>query len=80
MEEENNSIINKCICPGCPSYKDCSKEGSKKEIGFCFETVGKSKCITKSKGCLCEGCFVKKQMKFKHIYYCIDGSDKEQSK
>lgn len=78
MEEKQLRDI--CICKGCPSYKDCSKEGDKGELAFCLESVGKSKCIIKSRGCICGGCLVKKQMGFKHIYFCIDGSEKKQAK
>jgi hypothetical protein len=70
-----------CICGSCPSYLDCSKKAKgKKELGFCFETVGKSKCIKDQKGCICGACPVKQQRGFKNFYFCIKGSEDQQNK
>jgi hypothetical protein len=60
-----------CVCAKCPTYVNC------KELAFCLETVGKSKCIKDPKGCLCPSCPVESLMGFKHAYYCTKGSEKE---
>ena len=64
----------KCNCPACPSYVNC------KEHAFCFEQIGKSRCIKEEKGCLCPACPVQDKQKFKHVFYCIRGSEKQQEK
>ncbi|GAJ05980.1 unnamed protein product [marine sediment metagenome] len=74
MEEKKNMVINMCICKNCPSWVECNEQG-----GFCFPTIGKSKCITEEKGCICGGCPVTEKMGLKHIYFCTKGSEKEQS-
>ena len=63
----------KCICKSCPSYKDCG------ELAFCFEKVGKSKCIKEESGCICPDCPVQEKMGFSHVFYCTRGSDKGQA-
>lgn len=72
---ELKMVIEICLCAGCPTYKDCGKEGYKKELGFCFNTIGKSECISKGRGCICGGCKYHMKMKFKNFYYCINGSE-----
>jgi hypothetical protein len=79
MEAKKKQVMEMCVCGNCPSYKDCSQEGGEKELGFCFPTVGKSKCITEEKGCTCGGCPVTAQMGLKHTYFCTKGSEKEQA-
>jgi hypothetical protein len=78
MEQKKQMVLQMCTCEGCPSYKDCSQEGGEKEKGFCFPTIGKSKCITEEKGCICGSCPVTAKMGLKHGYYCTRGSEKEQ--
>jgi len=68
-----------CICEGCPTYVDCSKQGANKEKAFCM-VVGKSKCITKEKGCICGACPVKIKMSLKNFYFCTKGSEEQQNK
>lgn len=80
MEEKKKQMISLCICPGCPSYKICTDLGIPKELLFCFESVGRSKCITKGRGCICRGCPVTKQLGLKNMYFCLHGSEKEQLK
>ncbi len=65
-------MAGKCICKGCPSWKDCGEE-----IAYCF--TGKSKCIKVEQWCICAACPVTKEMNLKHNYYCMKGSEKEQS-
>lgn len=74
MEEKKKMVLGMCVCKTCPSYVKCGEKGA-----FCFPTIGKSKCIKEEKGCLCGGCPVTKKMGLKHGYYCIKGSEKEQS-
>ena len=63
----------KCICKQCPSYIKSSEE-----IAYCFR--GKSKAIKEEKGCLCPACPVQEKFKFKHVYYCTKGSEKQLTK
>jgi hypothetical protein len=77
---EKTEILKLCICPGCPTYVDCSKQGKTKEKAFCMPYVGKSKCITKEKGCICGACPVKAKLKLKNFYFCIKGSEEQQNK
>ena len=71
---EKEMVLKMCICKNCPSFAECNEE-----IGYCLESIGKSKCIKEEKGCICGGCPVTKEMKLKHSYYCTRGSEKEQS-
>jgi len=80
MKVKEKTVLSMCICATCPTYKDCSKEGKKKELGFCFITIGKSKCIKVEKGCLCGGCPFHMKMNFKNFYYCIKDSEIVQEK
>jgi hypothetical protein len=68
-----------CICEGCPTYVDCSKQGATKEKAFCV-VFGKSKCITKERGCICGACPVKAKLKLKNFYFCTKGSEEQQNK
>ncbi len=63
-----------CICGMCPSYYDCGEQ-----LAFCLADAGKSKCIRSETGCICPGCPVQEQTRFKDVYYCIYGSEKELS-
>ena len=78
IEEKKKEIMAMCTCAGCPSYKDCSQEGGEAELGFCFPTIGKSKCITEEKECICKECPATAKMGLKNLYYCTRGSEKEQ--
>lgn len=72
------AIKRMCICKGCPSYFDCSKQGGIRELAFCLKSIGKSKCISKDKGCTCPGCPVHMKLNFKKRLYCIKGSEMSQ--
>ncbi|HDS63563.1 MAG TPA: DUF2769 domain-containing protein [Methanofollis liminatans] len=74
MEEKKQMVLSMCICKTCPSWKECGEAG-----GFCFPLIGKSRCIDEEKGCICGGCPVYTEMGLSHIYYCLLGSEKEQS-
>ncbi len=74
MGEKKKMVLSMCICNSCPSWIECDEKG-----GYCFPTIGKSKCITEEKGCVCKNCPVYSKMELKHLYYCTKGSEKEQS-
>ena len=64
----DKKLEKKCICKGCPSFKEC-----KENIAYCLN--GKSKCIKEMKGCICGGCPVHAQLGFKGGYYCLKGKE-----
>lgn len=69
-----NVMLNKyCICKGCPSYVDCGES-----IGYCFVTIGKSKCIEDEMACICKGCPVYPMMGLTEWYFCTRDSEKVQ--
>ncbi len=74
VEKKERVVLDLCICPGCPSWVECGEHG-----GFCFVTIGKSSCIEKERGCHCPGYPVYEKMNLNFDYYCIRGSEKEQS-
>ena len=74
MEEKKKMVLSMCTCSSCPSWVACDEKG-----GFCFPTIGKSKCITEEKGCICTNCPVYAKMDLKHGYFCTKGSEKEQA-
>ena len=76
---QNAEIIKLCICEGCPSYVDYSKQGATHEKAFCL-IMGKSKCIIKEKGCICGACPVKSKMELKNLYFCTKGREEQQNK
>jgi hypothetical protein len=64
-----------CICPGCPTYTNCAKNG--KEKFYCWN--GRSfMCINAEKGCNCPTCPVTKAAGLKNTNYCTRGSEKAQ--
>ncbi len=71
---DKKQAIGLCLCGMCPSFIDC-----KEEIAFCIIEHGVSTCIKKEQGCLCPGCPVQAEEDFQHVYYCIRGSESEQS-
>ena len=73
IKEKEDMVVSMCICKNCPTYKECGEKG-----GFCFFSIGKSRCITEEKGCICPTCPVTKQMGLKNTFYCTRGSEKEQ--
>lgn len=72
-ELDEGKVRRLCICESCPSY-----DASCREKGFCYPTIGKSKCIKKEKGCICPGCPVQESMGYGNVFYCTRGSDVEQ--
>jgi len=74
MEESKKMVVDACVCKTCPTYLDCSEA-----IGYCFPSIGRSKCIKEEKGCICGGCPITEKMGLKHSYYSTRGSEKEQS-
>ena len=73
--EKNEDNLNKCSCPSCPSYNECTK--GKAERLYCAGEVGKSSCEIKMNGCICGGCPVHMENDLKDFYYCINGSADE---
>lgn len=80
VENQKKMVLSLCICSGCPSYKDCSKAGGKKELGFCFKTPSKSSCINQERGCMCGACPAKQKFSLKNFYFCIEGNEEQQNK
>ncbi|MDF0593124.1 DUF2769 domain-containing protein [Methanotrichaceae archaeon M04Ac] len=74
MEKRKQMVLDMCTCKSCPSFVECGEEG-----GFCFVTIGKSGCISEEKGCICGGCPVYEKMGLSKMYYCLRGSEKEQT-
>lgn len=70
--EKNEININKCTCPNCPSYNECTK--GKMERLYCAGEIGKSNCEIQKNGCICGGCPVYIENGLKELYYCIRGS------
>lgn len=73
MKQMKDFVMNNCICESCPSYKDCGED-----YGFCYFSIGKSKCITEEKGCICPSCPVTKEMNLQKDYFCTRGSENDQ--
>jgi len=72
LGEMKPMAISICVCRACPSFVGCLEE-----IAYCFPTIGKSKCISEEKGCICGSCPLTEKMGLKHGYYCNRGSEKE---
>lgn len=66
----DKKLMDKCICPMCPSYVNCSEP-----IAYCYPEIEISKCITQELGCICPGCPVYELEGFKAEYYCTQGSE-----
>jgi hypothetical protein len=75
IEEKMQMVLDMCVCRSCPSWVDCGES-----IGYCSPSIGKSRCITDEKGCICGGCPITAELGLKHTYFCIKGSEKEQSR
>jgi len=73
IAEQEEIVTFMCMCPECASWVECEEKG-----GFCFETVGKSKCISEEKECICIACPVPRSLGFEYTHYCTRGSAKEQ--
>jgi len=69
---ERKDAIAKCMCRACPSFVKCDEA-----IAYCLAPKGKSKCIKQEMGCFCPGCPVQANTGFKHVYYCIRGSERD---
>jgi hypothetical protein len=61
-----------CICGECPTYYSCGEK-----LAFCMPEGSQSQCIKIENGCLCPGCPVQDEMKFKHEFYCIKGNEQK---
>ena len=68
------TYADKCQCPPCPSYTECSKNDD--EGIFCL--MGNSfRCINEIKGCNCPTCPVEHELSMKDNMYCMKGSEFE---
>jgi hypothetical protein len=65
--------VKSCICPSCPSYNDCMKQGM--EGLYCAR--GKTECDLKRQGCVCPQCPVSREYQLFGGYYCIIGGWEE---
>ena len=66
----------KCICEPCPSYNECMRG----DEGLLFCINGKTQhCTFGMKGCSCPVCSVRKDRGYTKAYYCLRGSEREQS-
>ena len=70
---DTKDTVEKCICPNCPSYNDCMKQGM--EGLYCAR--GKTDCDLKRQGCVCPRCPVAKEYQLLGGYYCIIGGWEE---
>lgn len=70
IESKKKLVMKLCICQGCPTYVSCG------ELGFCFQTVGKSKCIKRDVECICKNCQATKKFGLQNVFYCRKGSEK----
>lgn len=70
--EKNETNLENCSCPGCPSHNDCAKK--KNEKLFCAAAIGKSTCDISKNGCICGGCPVHEKFNLVSGYYCKQGS------
>jgi hypothetical protein len=62
----------KCVCPSCPTYGDCSRDG--KEAVYCL--IGKSrKCVMEEVSCICPDCPLTSELDLAFTYYCTLGSE-----
>ena len=83
--------LKKCICMKCPSYAAVCKVKSMPDnlvhmLKGDIETVehmeglfcafGKSKCITKEKGCICPKCEVYNENNLSKMYFCLEENGK----
>ncbi|NOQ54665.1 MAG: DUF2769 domain-containing protein [Thermoplasmata archaeon] len=73
MEQKEQMVVGQCICKGCPSYVECGES-----VGYCFPTIGKSKCIEDEMACICKACHVYPMMGLTEWYFCTRGSEKVQ--
>ena len=62
----------------CVSALNVLPGWSEEKGGFCFETIGKSKCISEENECICMACPVASRLGFEYTYYCTRDSAKEQ--
>lgn len=69
--DKNKENLNKCICPTCPTYTQCSRD--KEELLFCCGKPCKSSCDHQKNGCICGSCSVHSENSLGKYYYCMNG-------
>ncbi len=62
--------LDKCLCPGCPSYNACMKEGT--QGLYCGR--GKTNCDFERQGCFCGRCPIFIELKLNSFYFCDTGA------
>jgi hypothetical protein len=73
-KKKMDAFLDKCACPTCPTYTECSKNDQ--EGIFCL--MGNSfRCINEIKGCNCPTCLVENDLTMKDNMYCMRGSEFE---
>jgi len=58
----------KCLCPGCPTYKECMKA----EHTALYCARGTTDCVPVREGCICPGCPVYQANGLTRQYWCFD--------
>jgi hypothetical protein len=69
--QDNEANADRCLCPGCPTYSDCTRDAG--ERLFCSR--GQTKCRLAENGCLCGDCPVWAEHELSQFYYCIEGAE-----
>ncbi len=67
----NEKNANRCLCPGCPTFKSnpCPMEMNEKI--YC--SVGLTDCKLEQKGCICGDCQNFRDYSLKEGYFCAYG-------
>jgi aldose sugar dehydrogenase len=68
--EDTPENSERCLCPGCPTYNDCTRAGA--QLLFCSR--GASDCVLKAVSCQCGGCSVWGHYSLGSYYFCIRGA------
>jgi len=75
LEKKLPDLKSQCICPDCPTYNDCARDG--KELLYCI--YGKSfSCVTEDLGCICPGCPLITDLDLQNLTFCLLGSEQVQ--
>ena len=71
LVELNEKNVNRCLCPGCPTYNSDPCPNKKDERIYC--SIGLTDCKLKQKGCICPDCQNFKEYGLKVGYFCVKG-------
>ncbi|WP_440951433.1 DUF2769 domain-containing protein [Methanosphaerula subterraneus] len=75
IEKKIPELKSQCICPDCPTYNDCARNGT--ELLYCIEGRS-STCITENLGCICPVCPLTSELGLLNLTFCLLGSEQEQ--